>query len=140
MMIKLYFDGSCEPVNPGGKMGLGTLIKSGNVRIFQGSEAISPSPNNTNNIAEYRALIAGLKWLIDNDMTDKQIEVLGDSNLVVQQMAGNWKAKGGKYYPFYIEARYLRDQFTNITFTWIPREKNVEADALSRGIYNIKEQ
>lgn len=130
--IELYFDGSCEPVNPGGTMGFGTLIKSGGVRIFEGSEAVAPSPNNTNNIAEYRSLINGLKWLIENDMTDRPITVFGDSNLVVQQMAGVWKAKGGKYYPFYVEAKKLRDQFANISFTWIPRAENAEADELSR--------
>lgn len=130
--IELYFDGSCEPVNPGGNMGFGTLIKSGGVRIFEGSEVIAASPGNTNNIAEYMSLIAGLKWLIDNGMTDKPINVFGDSNLVIQQMSGNWKAKGGKYYPFYVEAKKLRDQFANITFTWIPREQNADADALSR--------
>ena len=130
--IELYFDGSCEPVNPGGQMGFGTLIKSGGVTMFAGSDAVPAAPGNTNNIAEYRSLIAGLQWLIDNEMNDRPIAVFGDSNLVIQQMSGNWRAKGGKYYPFYVEAKKLREQFSEISFTWISRNDNVEADELSR--------
>jgi ribonuclease HI len=130
--LYLYFDGSCEPINPGGKMGFGTLIKRGDVRIFENSELVAAAPGNTNNIAEYRALINGLQWLIDNGMTDEQITVFGDSNLVIQQMSGNWGTKGGRYYPFFVQAKQMREQFTNIGFQWIPRAENVECDQLSR--------
>ena len=130
--LKLYFDGSCEPMNPGGTMGFGTLIKRGDIRIFENSEAVAAAPGNTNNIAEYRALINGLQWLIDNDMTGEPVAVFGDSNLVIQQMAGNWGAKGGRYYPYFAKAKSLRDQFSDISFTWIPRAENVECDELSR--------
>lgn len=130
--IELFFDGSCEPQNPGGQMGFGTLIKSGGVTIFAGSDAVPAAPGNTNNIAEYRSLIAGLQWLIENEMNDRQIVVFGDSNLVIKQMSGNWQANGGKYYPFYVEAKKLARKFSEISFTWISRKDNVEADALSR--------
>lgn len=130
--LKLYFDGSCEPMNPGGTMGFGTLIKRGDIRIFENSEAVAAAPGNTNNIAEYRALMNGLQWLIDNDMTGEPVAVFGDSNLVIQQMSGNWGAKGGRYYPYYVQAKELRKKFSDISFTWIPREQNVECDELSR--------
>lgn len=135
--IELYFDGSCEPVNPGGTMGFGTLIKRDGVRIFENSEAVAAAPGNTNNIAEYRAMIIGLQWLIDNELNDAPVAVFGDSNLVIQQMAGNWRAKGGKYYPFYVKAKALREHFSDISFTWIPRAENVECDELSRSANSI---
>lgn len=130
--IELYFDGSCEPVNPGGNMGFGTLIKRDGVRIFENSEFVAAAPGNTNNIAEYQAMIVGLQWLIDNGFADAPVAVFGDSNMIIQQMAGNWGANGGRYYPFYVQAKNLRDQFSDISFTWIPREQNVECDKLSR--------
>lgn len=137
MKIELYFDGSCEPMNPGGTMGFGTLIKRDGVRIFENSEAVAAAPGNTNNIAEYQAMIIGLKWLIENGFSGATVEVFGDSNLAIQQMSGNWGAKGGKYYPYYLKAKELREHFSDISFTWIPRDSNAECDELSRSSNSV---
>ncbi|MGL4598666.1 MAG: ribonuclease HI family protein [Bacteroidia bacterium] len=131
-VIEMYFDGSCEPNNPGGRMGMGTLIKKDGVHIFANTETVQADSGNTNNIAEYRALINGLGWLIENNMNHQRIAVYGDSKLVIMQMSNEWAAKAGRYLPYYKDAMSLRSKFTKISFKWIPRKQNSEADQLSR--------
>lgn len=113
-------------------MGFGILIKSGGQVIHKDTGFSPASARNSNNVAEYQALVNGLQWLFDNGFTADQIEVVGDSMLVINQMKGEWRAKGGLYYPVYQRACLLRDEFSFITFRWIPRDQNVEADNLSR--------
>jgi len=131
-IITLYFDGSCEPVNPGGNMGYGTLIKFGDRVLFQNSECVPAAATNSNNVAEYMSLVRGLEWLIANKYQNEPIIVRGDSQLVIRQMAGDWRAKGGRYFSAYKQAVALAAQFTDISFEWIPRAENADADNLSR--------
>lgn len=130
--ITLNFDGSCEPVNPGGNMGFGFVLKLGSSSLHTEHGFKPASPANSNNVAEYMALNAGLQWLINEGFVDDEIEVLGDSMLVINQMAKTWRAKGGMYFAEYQRAVKLRDQFANISFRWIRRDQNTEADQLSR--------
>lgn len=131
--VKLHFDGSCEPFNPGGNMGFGYLIKdeAGTV-LFSGSDSEPMHPQNTNNVAEYRALCLGLVWLIENGYEDAQVEVFGDSTLVINQMNGEWRARGGLYFTDYRRAIELKSLFKTISFNWVRREFNTEADNLSK--------
>jgi probable phosphoglycerate mutase len=81
----------------------------------------------TNNVAEYRGLIAGLE--LYNELTpEADLEVRMDSKLVVEQMSGNWKIKHPDMKPLAIEANRLAPFGT--TFTWIPREHNKHADRI----------
>ncbi len=82
----------------------------------------------TNNVAEYRGLIAGLTLAIEH-APDASIEVRMDSKLVVEQMSGNWKVKHPSMRPLAIEANRLAPIGT--TFTWVPREQNKHADRLA---------
>lgn len=82
------------------------------------------------NCAEYAGLISILKFLISIDADEA--EIFGDSKLVVYQMARKWKAKDGIYLSHYVEAAQLRNKLPRVTFRWIPREQNGEADALSK--------
>ncbi len=133
MKYKLFFDGSCGPVNPGGNMGLGCYAEDENNRIiFQISKKIESSPNNTNNKSEYLSLIEGLKKLIELNLQQETIEVYGDSQLVIMQMKGLWKWKKGKYVETAFQCKMLRNKFSDIDFNWIPREENKSADILSR--------
>lgn len=68
-------------------------------------------------------------------MQDEKITVKSDSQLVVKQMCGSWKCRGGLYAAKYYEAIELAKQFKNIRYMWIPREQNLEADAQSRMAY-----
>ena len=82
----------------------------------------------TNNVAEYRGLIAGLE-LAAELAPEAEIEVRMDSKLVVEQMAGNWKIKHPSMKPLAIEANRLAPIGT--TFTWVPRAENAHADRLA---------
>jgi probable phosphoglycerate mutase len=82
----------------------------------------------TNNVAEYRGLIAGLE-LAAELAPEAEIEVRMDSRLVVEQMAGNWKIKHPSMKPLAIEANRLAPIGT--TFTWVPRAENQHADRLA---------
>ncbi len=81
----------------------------------------------TNNVAEYRGLIAGLE-LYNEHTPDAELEVRMDSKLVVEQMSGNWKIKHPDMKPLAMAANRLAPFGT--TWTWIPRERNKHADAL----------
>jgi ribonuclease HI len=81
----------------------------------------------TNNVAEYRGLIAGLEMarLVDPDAA---VEVRMDSKLVIEQMAGRWKIKHPSMKPLALEASALRP--ARVSWTWVPRLDNGRADAL----------
>ncbi|HSE08273.1 MAG TPA: bifunctional RNase H/acid phosphatase [Nocardioidaceae bacterium] len=81
----------------------------------------------TNNVAEYRGLIAGLE-LYNEHSPEAELEVRMDSKLVVEQMSGNWKIKHPDMKPLAMAANRLTPPGT--TWTWIPREQNKHADAL----------
>lgn len=138
-IIKVHFDGACEPFNPGGRMGFGVHISGHTVGVIHThGEQTDFDSQNSNNVAEYRALNIALDWLIENGYSRNPIQVFGDSMLVIKQMNGDWRAKGGRYYSEYLRAQELRDQFQVITFTWVPREKNQIADDLSKGDLTVK--
>ena len=81
----------------------------------------------TNNVAEYRGLIAGLE-LYNEHTPNAELEVRMDSKLVVEQMSGNWKIKHPDMNPLAMAANQLSPFGT--TYTWIPRRENVYADRI----------
>ncbi|HET7350801.1 MAG TPA: bifunctional RNase H/acid phosphatase [Marmoricola sp.] len=82
----------------------------------------------TNNVAEYRGLIAGLELAAEH-APGAAVEVRMDSKLVVEQMSGNWKVKHASMKPLAIEAKRLAPADT--VFTWVPRSENSHADRLA---------
>jgi len=82
----------------------------------------------TNNVAEYRGLIAALE-LYHEHAEGAVLEVRMDSKLVVEQMRGNWKIKHPSMKPLALQANRLVPPAT--TFTWVPRERNKHADRLA---------
>jgi broad specificity phosphatase PhoE/ribonuclease HI len=112
--------------NPG-PAGFGALIRdadSGEV-IAEAAESIGHA---TNNVAEYRGLIAGLE-LFNEHTPEATLEVRMDSKLVVEQMAGRWKVKHPDMKPLAIRAQRLAPFGTQ--WTWVPREQNKAADRLA---------
>jgi ribonuclease H / adenosylcobalamin/alpha-ribazole phosphatase len=81
----------------------------------------------TNNVAEYRGLIAGLEMARELDPT-AVLEVRMDSKLVIEQMAGRWKVKHADMKPLALEA--ARSLPATVIWTWVPREHNKVADTL----------
>jgi probable phosphoglycerate mutase len=120
--------------NPG-PASYGALIRdadSGEV-IAQVGETIGRA---TNNVAEYRGLIAGLE-LAREHAPDAEVEVRMDSKLVVEQMAGRWKIKHASMKPLAAQAQNLAPAGT--VWTWVPRDQNAAADALANAALDDEE-
>jgi ribonuclease H / adenosylcobalamin/alpha-ribazole phosphatase len=83
----------------------------------------------TNNVAEYRGLIAGLEDAAMVGATE--VDVYMDSKLVVEQMSGRWKVKHPDLIELHAQARKLAARFDRISYSWIPRERNKHADRLA---------
>jgi ribonuclease HI len=115
------FDGACEP-NPGGAIGWGWTIGED---AFHGSAP--PAPNNTNNLAEYAALIALLEMLKDRGIAG---QIHGDSELVVMQMNGEYAVRSSNLIASTAYAQRLLAE-THSTISWHPRDDNGTADAES---------
>jgi probable phosphoglycerate mutase len=81
----------------------------------------------TNNVAEYRGLIAGLE-LAREHAPGADVEVRMDSKLVIEQMSGNWRIKHPSMKPLAASAGELAPPGT--TYTWVPRAANGDADRL----------
>jgi ribonuclease HI len=125
---KCYFDGACEPINPGGKMGMGIYVTDGE-KEHSNCSFVAASPGNTNNIAEYSAFMMILNLF--KNKSDCKIEIFGDSMLVVKQMSGEWKMKSGAYMKYALIASVALTELKSkneVIITWIPREQNEKAD------------
>ncbi|SBS77916.1 conserved hypothetical protein [uncultured Mycobacterium sp.] len=83
----------------------------------------------TNNVAEYRGLIAGLEEA--RRLGANEVGVSMDSKLVIEQMAGRWKVKHPAMAELHQQARALASTFDSVTYEWIPRERNAYADRLA---------
>lgn len=136
-MITAYFDGASWP-NPG-PSGCGALLKRDGIIFWEYAEYLGDAKSN--NYAEYAGICAILTQILDNSLNG-DITIYGDSNMVIQQMLGNWKIKHPKpgqppksYIPKALEAKSLHNRCSSkgfrIQYVWIPREQNTEADALS---------
>ncbi len=113
--------------NPG-PAGFGAVVWSADhsTILAEIKEAIGTA---TNNVAEYRGLIAGLTEAARLGAID--VAALLDSKLVVEQMSGRWKVKHPDLAELHREARRLASGFDRVTFRWVPREKNSHADRLA---------
>ncbi|MCF2125380.1 bifunctional RNase H/acid phosphatase [Strepomyces sp. STD 3.1] len=83
----------------------------------------------TNNVAEYRGLLAGLRAARELD-PDARVHVRMDSKLVVEQMSGRWKIKHPDMKPLAAEAARVFPP-GRVTYEWIPRAENKHADRLA---------
>ena len=83
----------------------------------------------TNNVAEYRGLIAGLEAA--RDLGAREVDVKMDSKLVVEQMSGRWKVKHPDMIPLALRAREVAAGFDRVGYQWIPRALNKDADRLA---------
>jgi len=123
-VFRLWTDGGARG-NPG-PAGIGAVLRDGEGRVVQEiSETIGWA---TNNVAEYRGLIEGMKAALG--LNAKRLHVHMDSLLVVQQMKGVYRVKHEGLKPLHEEARRLAKRFDEISFKAVPRADNAEADAL----------
>lgn len=129
-MIEAWFDGAVEPRNPGGHGGFGIVVKRDGLLIYSEAIYMGRWPSLSNNCAEYAGCIAVLRYFIREKV--EQAVVYGDADLIVEQLSGRWKVKGGAYVPYFHEAYALKNQLPGVSLVWIPREQNGEADELSK--------
>ena len=130
--MKLYFDGLCQP-NPGGLACFGYVAYEGSSKIAEGFGEAWRGKGSTNNVAEYTALIKGLRHLLVLGYRGVTLNCLGDSQLVVNQMSGEWGVYSPRLKPLYEEAKDLAAYF-DATFDWVPHDLN-KAHPLARKAY-----
>ncbi len=118
--------------NPG-VAGYGAVVRDAESGALL-AERAEPLGTASNNVAEYRGLIAGLTAAHAID-PGADIEVSMDSKLVVEQMSGRWKIRHEDMRRLALQARDIVSAITRsggtVTYRWIPRELNKAADALS---------
>jgi probable phosphoglycerate mutase len=124
-VIVLYTDGGSRG-NPGpAAYGVRVETEDGTL-VTEFGEALAPT---TNNVAEYRGLIAGLEWALAHGHTN--VRVRSDSELLVKQMRGEYRVKHPGLQPLHAEARLLATKIGRVVFEHVRREKNTHADRLA---------
>jgi probable phosphoglycerate mutase len=123
--IVAYIDGGARG-NPG-PAGFGVRIEKPDATLIEEfRESIGVA---TNNVAEYRALLAALEWA--RSYGASAVHIRSDSQLLVQQMLGNYKVKHPGLQPLHAKARLLAHQIGRVTFEHVRRESNTHADRLA---------
>jgi ribonuclease HI len=124
MKAKLSTDGGARG-NPGPAALAYVLEAEGGSVLAEHSETIGIA---TNNVAEYRALLAGLARAVELGVDE--LEVVSDSELVVKQMRGEYRVKNATLRELSLEAARLAGQVGSVTYTAVRREHNELADRL----------
>ncbi|MEK7155645.1 MAG: ribonuclease HI family protein [Patescibacteria group bacterium] len=123
--VVIYTDGGARG-NPG-PAGAGVVIIDGEkkteIKQYLGEKQ-------TNNWAEYEAVVIALGRALEMLLRDRDLEFRLDSQLVVEQLKGNWKIKEPNLKQQAQKVRDLLKDFGTVTFTYVPREENKEADRL----------
>lgn len=121
----LYTDGAARG-NPG-PAGAGAYICTEDGEVV--AEIAEYLGETTNNVAEYKGLIFGLRKLVE--LGAKDIEVRADSELMVKQLKGEYRVKHPNLIPLYREAKDLLKRIPSFTIKHVRREMNPDADRLS---------
>ena len=119
----IHFDGGARPSNPG-PAAIGYTIEAEDWS-GEGSEPLGKA---TNNEAEYHALIRGLEAASEKGCAT--VEVRGDSQLIVNQVTGEWDTNEQHLRELRDRAQEVADEFEQFEIQHIPREENREADEL----------
>ncbi len=127
----LEFDGGSRG-NPG-PAGIGVVIRLGEVPLVTLGQFIGRA---TNNVAEYKALITGMRKA--RELEIENLNIFGDSELVVRQMLGEYRVRNATLRPLFDEARTLFQQFKNATIRHNYRSHNHLADKLANKAMDIK--
>ena len=126
-VVAVYCDGGARG-NPG-PAAIGAIVWDPSTdpptRLATVSECIGVA---TNNVAEYRAVIAGLEAAAP--FRARVVRVRGDSMLVIRQLEGAWKVKQDHLRPLHAQARKLLAGYEEVDLAHVRREENVDADLL----------
>lgn len=132
MLYTLYADGGARG-NPGPAGAGAVAFDAIGKRIVEVSDYLGET---TNNVAEYEAILRGLKALLaefhEGYFRDNEVAVRMDSKLVIEQMKGAYRVKHPNLVPRYFELQNLiARNFSKVSFEHVPREKNTDADELA---------
>ncbi len=125
---KLYFDGACRG-NPSNKLGLGFVVYQKNTEILHEFKKAVDVESGTNNIAEYMALIEGLKYIVEEKID--YVDIYGDSDLIIKQVLGVYKVKALHLKVYHDMVKDLIEKLPKVVFQYVPRNENAHADKLA---------
>ncbi|XP_059288148.1 uncharacterized protein LOC132041451 [Lycium ferocissimum] len=120
---KMYFDGAAHREGAGA----GVIFVTSQEEVLPYSFTLTQCCSN--NVAEYQALILGLEMAVD--MKQLQLQVFGDSELVINQLLGTYEVKKPELRPYHHYAQKLIGWLGNVTLQHVPRKENKKADALA---------
>nr|AAT93877.1 putative polyprotein [Oryza sativa Japonica Group] len=126
----LFFDGSVCTHG----CGIGLVIISPRGAYFEFAYTIKPYA--TNNQAEYEAVLKGLQLL--KKVEAETIEIMGDSLLVISQLAGEYECKNDTLMVYNEKCQELKKEFRLVTLKHVSREQNIEANDLAHGASGYK--
>ncbi len=136
MKLILHIDGASRG-NPGGPAAIGGVIvtdENGTV-LAEIGEYIGET---TNNVAEYKALLRGLKEV--DRLGAQEISVYSDSELLVKQMEGAYRVRHPGLVTLNNQARNMIRVFAQVTLTHVPREQTASADKLANEVLDLRKQ
>ena len=124
MKLIVHVDGGARG-NPGPAAAGAVLSSPDGDVVAEASELLGVA---TNNVAEYRALLLGLRRA--RELGADEVEVVNDSELIAKQINGQYKVKHRDMVPLFLEARKLLHEFAAWKVRTVPRAQNADADAL----------
>ena len=124
--LYLYVDGACSG-NPGPAGAAAILKDADGTTLLEKARAFGPA---TNNVAEYQAVVLGLE--LAATLRPKALTIRSDSELLVRQLAGQYKIRASHLKPLYNQVRRLLAPFQVVEIEHIPRQQNAEVDKLAR--------
>ena len=124
MKARLSTDGGARG-NPGPAAAAYVLEAEDGTVLAAHGEAIGVA---TNNVAEYRALLAGLERAVELEV--RELEVVSDSELLVKQMRGEYRVKNAALRELSVEAGRLARRLDRVSYRAVRREQNTLADSL----------
>lgn len=141
-MLEAYFDGCCEPRNPGGHAAWGAILLRAGDKLWSDKGYCGYGPKMSNNVAEYSGICAVLERLQGES---EPCLIRGDSKLVIYHLSPDpaigrrWKVNGGLYLPFYKKAKALYEPIAQrVSFEWVSRDGNAICDVLSKAVLKEK--
>src|SRR3954467_5240335 len=123
----MYFDGASRTIPRAGLVaGVGVVFISPQNHIIL--RAFSFTEPCTNNVAEYNALLIGLQ--LAHRLGVRKLQAYGDSELVVNQLRGEYEVRSNDLIPYFDSALQMAEQFEGFCIGHVPRQENTHADAL----------
>lgn len=127
--VEVWFDGASRGNGQAGaRASIGGVVRDGRSHevLAEVSEAIGEE---TNNVAEYRALLATIEAA--HAFPSRRLRVFGDSALAINQLRGEWKIKAAHLVPLLRKVHAAISRYEQVDFVHVPRAQNSAADALA---------